>query len=92
MSGPDYSKLFGELPPVNEKRSVGRSVGRPATGKRSDPDFERTSVFVRVETGKRVRRLLFDLSESREEELDFSDTVDEALQFWLEHGRFSTKK
>ena len=88
MSGPDYSKLFGEPPPSSEKRSV----GRPATGKRSDPGFERTSVFVRVETGKRVRRLLFDLSESGQEEMDFSDTVDEALQFWLEHGRFSTKK
>ena len=88
MSGPNYSKLFGEPLPSSEKRSV----GRPATGKRSNPDYERTSVFVRVETGKRVRRLLFDLSESGQEQLDFSDTVDEALQFWLEHGRFGTKK
>lgn len=86
MSG--FKKLFDESPPSSDEK---RKVGRPATGKRSSADYDRFTVFIQRDTVKRVRRFLFDRKERGDEEGDFSDAVDEALRFWLEHGRPSKK-
>jgi len=82
---------FGKLFEASKESGAKAKVGRPATGKRSNPEYERYSVFVQIETAKRVKRFIFDRVERGEEEGDFSDAVDEALKFWLEHGRPSGK-
>jgi len=88
----DFGKLFSEATPSGAASSAASSelknkVGRPATGKRSNVDYERYGVFVQRETARQVKRFLFDRHERGDEEGDFSDAVDEALRFWLEHGR-----
>ncbi len=92
----DFGKLFSDAIPSGAASSaasgvasseVKNKVGRPATGKRSNVDYERYGVFIRRDTAKQVKRFLFDRVERGDEEGDFSDAVDEALRFWLEHGR-----
>ena len=92
----DFGKLFDKSSTSSETQSETSSesknkVGRPATGKRSNVDYERYGVFVQRETARQVKRFLFDRHERGDEEGDFSDAVDEALRFWLEHGRPSKK-
>jgi hypothetical protein len=52
--------------------------GRRA-GKRSDPAFRPTTVFVRKETQRRATRLLEDQDAGK----DFSDLVEELLGNWI---------
>ena len=92
----DFKKLFDEAPPSSAASSVALSedknkVGRPATGKRSNVNYERYGVLIQRETAKQVKRFLFDRHERGDEEGDFSDAVDEALRFWLKNGRPSGK-
>ena len=96
----DFKKLFDEAPHSSVASSVALSVassedknrvGRPATGKRSNVNYERYGVLIQRETAKQVKRFLFDRHERGDEEGDFSDAVDEALKFWLKNGRPSGK-
>jgi hypothetical protein len=52
--------------------------GRRA-GKRSDPAFRPTTIFVRKETQRRATRLLEDQDAGK----DFSDLVEELLANWI---------
>lgn len=52
--------------------------GRPATGKRSDPEFEPTTLYMRIKTKRAVRAAL--LMEEKNREL--SDIVEELLAGW----------
>jgi hypothetical protein len=56
-----------------------RQRGRPATGKRSDPNFEQVTVYLRRQTHLDIKRALL----GRDDRLDFSDLVEELLQEWL---------
>lgn len=63
-------------------RGPGR-IGRPATGKRSNPDFEQTSLYLRIETHHAVKVALLQARDGR----DVSDLVEELLCEWLtKHG------
>ncbi len=55
-----------------------KKVGRPRTGKRSNPEYRQVSAWVRRDTYDRVTRRLF-LDERRE----FSDLVESLLREWL---------
>lgn len=55
-----------------------KGPGRPA-GKRSNPDFESTTVFLRKTTKKAANRTL----EDKEMGLDLSDLLENLLQEWL---------
>jgi hypothetical protein len=55
--------------------------GRPATGKRSDPDYESTTVFLRKETKTAAARLL--VGEKRQ---DLSDVLEKLLSGWVQHN------
>lgn len=55
-----------------------RGRGRPATGKRSDPDYESTTVFLRKETKTAAAHLL--LAEKRQ---DLSDVLEKLLSGWV---------
>lgn len=52
--------------------------GRPATGKRSDPDYESTTVFLRRETKTAAGRLL--MGDKRQ---DLSDVLEKLLAAWV---------
>jgi len=52
--------------------------GRPATGKRSDPDYESTTVFLRKETKNAAARLLVG-----EKHQDLSDVLEKLLSSWV---------
>lgn len=70
MSGPDAP---GETPPLH---SPGR--GRPR-GKRSNPDYEPTTLLLRKDTKRAVSRRL----EDEGGEMDLSDLVQHLLANWL---------
>lgn len=54
--------------------------GRPATGKRNDPEYDQTTAYVRKATYKAVRIALIEDGE----EMDYSDLVERLLSKWLE--------
>ena len=56
-----------------------RKVGRPRTGKRSDPEYRQVSAWIRRNTYDRVTHRLF----NREERREFSELVQELLSEWL---------
>jgi hypothetical protein len=53
--------------------------GRPATGKRNDPEYDQTTAYVRKDTYKAVRIALIEDGEER----DYSELVEELLSKWL---------
>lgn len=55
-----------------------RRRGRP-TGKRSDPDFEQTTAYIRKDTHRSVKIALLEEAEGRE----YSELVEELLSKWL---------
>ena len=56
-----------------------KTVGRPKTGKRSNPDYRQVSAWVRRDTYKRVTDRLY----VREDRREFSDLVQALLEAWL---------
>jgi hypothetical protein len=58
-----------------------KAVGRPRTGKRSNPDYRQVSAWVRRDTYDRVSIRLI-----REDRREFSDLVQALLEAWL-HAR-----
>ena len=55
-----------------------RGVGRPKTGKRSNPDYRQVSAWIRRDTYDRVTIRLI-----REDRREFSDLVQTLLEDWL---------
>jgi hypothetical protein len=66
--------------PVPTAATAGGGKGRPATGKRSDPEWNRYTVLLRKVTHKRASRRLEDLDTGQ----DLSELLDELLTKWLE--------
>lgn len=58
--------------------SSSKRRGRP-TGKRSDPDFEQTTAYIRKDTHRNVKIALLQEGEERE----YSELVEELLSKWL---------
>jgi hypothetical protein len=56
--------------------------GRPP-GKRSDPDFQQITAYVRRDTHQAVKLALLRRGEQR----DFSDLVEELLGRWVSHHK-----
>lgn len=54
-------------------------VGRPKTGKRSNPDYRQVSAWVRKDTYRRVSDRLY----VKEDRREFSDLVQVLLEDWL---------
>ncbi|WP_422932174.1 hypothetical protein [Singulisphaera sp. PoT] len=53
--------------------------GRPATGKKSDEEYCTTTISIRIETRKQVKKALLDEENGK----DMSDLVEELLGKWL---------
>jgi hypothetical protein len=58
---------------------VPRKVGRPRTGKRSDPDYRQVSAWIKRDTYDRVSRRLF----KKENRREFSELVQSLLEDWV---------
>lgn len=61
---------------ISETRNSERRVGRPRA-KRSDPDFQQVTAYIRKSTYASARKLLID--DGRE----FSELVEELVQGWV---------
>jgi hypothetical protein len=60
--------------------ATGSGKGRPATGKRSDPEWNRYTILLRKKTHKQASRRLQDLDTGQ----DLSELMDQLLTEWLE--------
>lgn len=69
-----------EQPPVSvpHRTAPKNGRGRPATGKRSDPDYESTTVFLRRDTKTAAGHLLLG-----DKHQDLSDVLEKLLAGWV---------
>jgi hypothetical protein len=81
-----FSGVFAKLKqPLEEQETatpaapVVRGRGRPP-GKRSDPDYQPTTVFLRKHTKRKANRLL----EDQEAGQDLSDLLEQLLTEWIQ--------
>jgi hypothetical protein len=58
-------------------------IGRPPTGKRSNPDYRQVSAWIKDKTYKRVKLRLLLKEDGRR---DFSVLVQDLLEEWLRGG------
>lgn len=79
---PEPLTVPGEIIP--EQGSMpNRRAGRPATGKKSDPNYRQVTAYVRKDLYREVTDALYD--ESRGQDMkrkEFSELVDELLEQW----------
>jgi hypothetical protein len=64
--------------PKPQAVSTSKNRGRPATGKRSDPDYESTTIFLRRDTKSAAAKLLID-----DRGQDLSDVLEKLLSGWV---------
>lgn len=66
------------FPPIDEEKYPPLKKGRPK-GKRSNPDFEQVTAYVRSKTYRQTKIALLE----QDELSDFSELVEELLNEWL---------
>ncbi len=60
-----------------------RHTGRPATGKKSNPNYRQVTAYVRKDLYRDVTDALYDESRGRDtKRREFSELVDELLEHW----------
>jgi hypothetical protein len=69
--------------PVAAQELVGRGRGRPATGKRSNPEYKLYAHYLKKRTHRRVAATLAALHAENDQPPDLSDLVQELLEAWL---------
>jgi hypothetical protein len=69
-----------EWPDATIETPMTRGRGRPP-GKRSDPDYQPTTVLLRKHTKKTATRLLEDSSTGQ----DLSELIEQLLMEWIQH-------
>ncbi len=79
MTSPQSSS---ELEPSLETEAESPKRGRPR-GKKSDPEFISAIAYIKKKTHLQVKRLLLDKEEQGEKQ-DFSELVQELLEFWVQ--------
>jgi hypothetical protein len=62
---------------------AGKGRGRPATGKRSNPDYKLYAHYLRKRTHRAATAKLAALHADDDQRPDLSDLVEELLQAWL---------
>lgn len=66
-----------------EGSAPNRRTGRPATGKKSDPNYRQVTAYVRKTLYREVSEALYDDSRGRDiKPKEFSELVDELLEEW----------
>ena len=74
-------------PPIAEEKSPPVKKGRPK-GKRSNPDFEQVTAYVRSKTYRQTKIALLQQDELE----DFSELVEELLTEWLSTQKGESSK
>lgn len=72
----------GEAPAAPETQAnqpIAKTRGRPAGGKRSNPEYEQVTAYIRRDTYKAVKIALLERNTSN----DFSQLVEELLSSWV---------
>jgi hypothetical protein len=82
LSRKRYLKPEATPEPVNEPEPEAKQRGRPR-GKKSDPEFVSAIAYIRKKTHLQVKRLLLDKEELGDKQ-DFSELVQDLLDFWVE--------
>jgi hypothetical protein len=81
-SGDETPEIAPQEQPIPKTTSavtpIPKGRGRPAIGKRSDPNYESTTVFLRKDTKIAAARLLIG-----EKHQDLSDVLEELLSGWV---------
>jgi hypothetical protein len=70
-------------PPTVEPEVAGRSRGRPATGKRSNPDYKLYAHYLKKRTHRQVAAKLAAIHAEDDQQPDLSDLVQRLLEDWL---------
>lgn len=68
--------------PRSEPAPPSPATTRKKTGKRSNPEWEAVSAFMKKDTYRRVRRALL----MQEAKMDFSDLIEDLCQEWLKEA------
>ena len=95
VSAPDLAvPLVAEMPPptplaaergtVSEaEASVPRRTGRPAIGKKSNPNYRQVTAYIRKDLYRDVTDILYDEGRGRDtKRKEFSELIDELLERW----------
>lgn len=75
----DAPQVIEEQAPTTPPPDLGRGRGRPATGKRSNPEWKLYSHFLK----KRTQRAAAARLQAEEDGRDLSDVLQELLENWL---------
>jgi len=76
---PEVTEATPAAPPPAASYDAGKGRGRPATGKRSNPEWKLFSHFLK----KRTQRAAVARLQAEESERDLSDVLEELLENWL---------
>lgn len=71
-----------KAPHKPEQPIEGTKRGRPKTGKRSDPDYQQVTAWIRRDTYRRVTDRLW-----KEDRREFSVLIETLLEAWLKSPR-----
>lgn len=69
--------------PAIEPEAAGKGRGRPATGKRSNPEYKLYAHYLRKRTHRQATAKLAALHAEDDQRPDLSDLMEELLQDWL---------
>jgi hypothetical protein len=69
--------------PASAPEAAGKGRGRPATGKRSNPDYKLYAHYLRKRTHREAMAKLAALHADDDQRPDLSDLVEELLREWL---------
>lgn len=70
-------------PPTMVPETAGRGRGRPATGKRSNPDYKLYAHYLKKRTHRQVAARLAAIHAEDDQQPDLSDLVQKLLEDWL---------
>ncbi len=72
--------------------SASRRTGRPAIGKKSNPNYRQVTAYIRKDLYRDVTDMLYDEGRGREtKRKEFSELVDELLERWRQERQKSTR-
>jgi len=81
-AAPEPVSAPSEITP-EEGSATNRRSGRPATGKKSDPNYRQVTAYVRKDLYRDVTDALYDDSRGQDtKRKEFSELVDELLERW----------
>lgn len=69
-----------------------RRIGRPAIGKKSNPNYRQVTAYIRKDLYREVTEMLYDEGRGRDtKRKEFSELVDELLERWRQERQIPTK-